>query len=340
MKQVSLLASPGYFKESPEKAGKKGRLPIRAAKIKWLALECESLTEAEAAVKTRKSLTEIIEKHPRLQKAWNRGRFLRVIRDVASQSPSTSQAAKQLGFTERAFQEMLGQDKEVADIWYRQQLQLYLTVKGRIFDLVEEGNPWAIKILDDFLQAQAGLKVDVLEVGVTTDQLAKLTRKSIRTIYNWHTKSGLPRNVDKTFDLRTFFLWYEEFLLKKASGGNASAVVLDPLKAAKAEMIKMELEKRRKQLLDRQEVVISWVQWVECFKAHCNRGAEELSRVCQNQPREKIKELMHVWFREMCLSFTKLPRHFELPVEMEKEFLDFLQRLNPQGEIRVKVEHE
>lgn len=337
IKQVvsrTMKKSPGKKKASG-KAGKKRRshLPMREAKVRWLALECENLTEANATIMTRKSLADIIKKHPRLKEAWDRGRFLREVRDVASQSPSTSQAAKQLGFTERAFQELLGRDEEVADIWHQQQLQLYVTMKGRIFDLAEEGNPWAIKILDDFLQANAGLKANVLEVSVTTDQLAKLTGKSIRTLHNWRTKYDLPRNADKTFDLRAFFLWYEEFLLKKASGKNASISPLDPLKAAKAEMIKLELEKCRKHLLNRQEVVVSWIQWIENLKTYCNRGAEELSWLCQNQPREKIKEFMHAWFRKMYLSFTKLPKSFELPPAMEKELIDFLQRLNPQANI-------
>ena len=305
---------------------------MREAKVRWLALECENLTEANATIRTRKSLADIIKKHPRLKEAWDRGRFLREVRDVASQSPLTSQAAKQLGFTERAFQELLGRDEEVADIWHQQQLQLYVTMKGRIFDLAEEGNPWAIKILDDFLQANAGLKANVLEVSVTTDQLAKLTGKSIRTLHNWRTKYDLPRNADKTFDLRAFFLWYEEFLIKKASGKNASISPLDPLKAAKAEMIKLELEKRRKQLLDRQEVVVGLVQRIQHLKNFCARGAEELSWRCQNQPRKKIKETFDVWFREMYLSFTKLPTCLELPPEKEKELVDFLQRLNPQGD--------
>jgi len=254
---------------------------------------------------------------------------------VASQSPSTSQAAKQLGFTERAFRELLGRDEEVADIWHQQQLQLYVTMKGRIFDLAEEGNPWAIKILDDFLQANAGLKANVLEVSVTTDQLAKLTGKSIRTLHNWRTKYDLPRNADKTFDLRAFFLWYEEFLLKKASGKNASISPLDPLKAAKAEMIKLELEKRRKHLLDRQQVVVGQVSMVYNLKSFCNRSAEKLGRICQNQPRGKIEELMRTWFQEMYLSMAKETGYLELPPAMEKEFVDFLQRLDPEYDIEL-----
>lgn len=329
----TMKKSPGKKKASG-KAGKKrrSRLPMREAKVRWLALECENLTEANATIMTRKSLADILKKHPQLKEAWDRGRFLREVRDVASQSPSTSQAAKQLGFTERAFQELLGQDEEVKDIWHQQQLQLYVTVKGRIFDLAEEGNPWAIKILDDFLQANAGLKANALEVSVTTNQLAELTGKSIRTIHNWRTKCGLPRNIDKTFDLRIFVLWYEGFLLKKASRENASISPLDPLRAAKAEMIKLELEKRRKQLLDRQKVVVWQVQWAQNLKTYCNRGAEELSGRCQNQPQKKIKETFDVWFREMYLSFTKLPTCLELPPEKEKELVDFLQRLNPQGD--------
>lgn len=50
---------------------------------------------------------------------------------------------------------------------------------------------------------------------ITTSQLVEITGKSIHTIYNWRTKCGLPRNIDKTFDLRIFFLWYEQFIRKK-----------------------------------------------------------------------------------------------------------------------------
>jgi len=322
-------------KKASGKAGKRNRLPMREAKIKWLALKCETLTEADAAIRTRKSLAEIFKKHPRLQEAWNYGRFLREVREVASQSPSISQAAGQLGLTERAFQELLGQDEEVKDIWHQQQLQLYVTVKGRVFELAEEGNPWAIKILDDFLQANAGLKANVLEVSVTTNQLAELTGKSIRTIHNWRTKCGLPRNIDKTFDLRIFVLWYEGFLLKKASRENASISPLDPLRAAKAEMIKLELAKRRKQLLDRQQVVVEQVSMVYNLKSFCNRSAEKLGRICQNQPRGKIEELMRTWFRELYLSLAKETKYLELPSAMEKEFVDFLQRVNPEGDIEL-----
>ena len=50
---------------------------------------------------------------------------------------------------------------------------------------------------------------------ITVHQLAEITSKTIQTIYRWRVKCGLPRNADKTFDLRVFFLWYEEFILKK-----------------------------------------------------------------------------------------------------------------------------
>lgn len=244
---------------------------------------------------------------------------------MASQAPSIAQAAGRLGLSEQAFQEMLDSDLEVGDIWKEEQLKLYVETRRQVFDLAADNVPWAIKIIYNLMteHADAGMKT---EVNVNTNQLARLTGKSSRTVYNWHTKFGLPRNADKTFNLRIFLLWYEEFLIKKA-GGNVSITPLDPLKAIKAERIKVELAKHRKELVNRDEVIVGQIAWFHHIIGCFERGIEELTRLCYGQPREKIKEIFKNFFLRLHIESCKVPKEFRLSMKQERELFEFLQSL-------------
>ena len=374
-------------KRGAQPPSKKARPPVDEAEVRRLGLECENRAEADAAIRTRRSLAEIFKKYPQLRQAWDRGRFLRSLRGLARTAISVSDAAKKLGFANgQVLRAMIDEDEEVGELWNETRLEVKIEFNAALFDEAKGGNPAAIKavqqnlLLDEKERPGSDFsRITILQLaeltgktrqtihdwhtkfglprnadktfdlsiflswhkkflykntsGLTIFQLTEITGKSRQTINEWHTKCGLSRNADKTFDLDVFIAWFEEFLLKKASMEKKTMAMLDPLRAAKAEKLKVELEKCRKELLNRQEVVVSWVQWIENLKTYCNRGAEQFAVLYQNQPREKVKELMHAWFRKMYLSFTKLPQSFELPPAMEKELIDFLQRLNPQANI-------
>ncbi len=320
-------------KRSSGKAGKKrrDRPPLREAEVRKLALRCEDVADADASLTTRWTLQIMLKRYPRLKKAWDRGRFLRWLREVASQAPSIAQAAGRLGFSEQKFQEMLDEDIEVADIWKKEQLQLYVETRRQVFELAADDVPWAKKCIYDLMtmHPEAGLKANILEIGITTDQLAQLTKKSIQTIYNWINKSNLPRQANKTFDLGTFFSWYEEFLLKKSSGGDAAVTPLDPLKSVKAERIRLELQKSRNELLDRDEVIAGQIVWFHNILGIFERSIEELTRLCSNQPREKIAEIFESFFTRIHIESCKIPKEFHLPPAKERDLLEFLQGLKP-----------
>lgn len=310
---------------------KRGRPPLREAEVRRLGLECESVAEADSEIRTRSPLVLILKRFSRLKRSWNRGRFLRNLRDLASQAPSIAQAASHLGFSEQKFQELLEEDMEVADIWKSEQLKLYVETRRQVFELAQDDVPWAKKCVYDLMtnHPEAGLKANILEIGITTDQLAQLTKKSIQTIYNWINKFNLPRNANKTFDLSTFFSWYEELLLKKSSGGNAAVIPLDPLKQVKAERIGLELKKSRKELLNRDEVIAGQIVWFHNILGCFERGVEELTRLCYGQDREKIAEIFESFFTRLHVESCKIPKEFRLSMKQERELFEFLQSLKP-----------
>ena len=308
---------------------KRVRLPVEEAEIRRLGLECDNLTEADTAIKKRKSLKEIFKKYPQLREAWARGRFLRNLRDLARTGASVPEAAKRLGFASaRGLQAILDEDMEVADLWDQTQLGIRLEIKTAVIEAAREGKPDAVRAVESFLhdeKARAGTDLS----RITILQLTELTGKSRTTIHEWFTKFGMPRNVDKTFDLSIFFAWFEEFLLRRSEKEEGSEIHLDPLKQMKAEKLRVELARHRNEILDRNKVMISLVAWAQHIVSFCDRGNVELSRLCVGQPREKIIEIHKRFFQDLHAETARVPKELHLPDDKEKELVAFLNSLKP-----------
>ncbi|MFB0523935.1 MAG: hypothetical protein ACETVZ_00215 [Phycisphaerae bacterium] len=324
---ISTRPSTKHIKKKTKK--RKARLPVDEAEVRKLGLECENFTEADATIRTRKSLAKIFKKYTQLRQAWDRGRFLRNLRGLARTGASVPEASKKLGFVNaRVLREMIDEDVEVGDLWDQTQLGIYIEIKSALVEAAKEGKADAVRAVETFLldeKERPGFDPS----HITILQLAELTGKARQTIHEWHTKFNLPRNADKTFDLSIFLAWYEEFLIKKATAGKELAAVLDPLKTMKAEKLKIDLARHKNELLDRSEVIIGQVAWVQNIVSFCERGIEELSRLCSSQPREKIVEIARGFFRDLHIEAAKVPKELHLPAAKERELIEFLQRLKP-----------
>jgi len=320
-----------------KKAGKKkaqkkrkARLPVDEAEVRRLGLECENLTEADAAIRTRRSLAEIFRKHPQLRQAWDRGRFLRNLRDLTRAGISVSRAAKNLGLANgQVLRTMIDEDVEVGDLWKQTRVEVEIEVHSPLLEAAKEGNPAAIRAVENFLLDEKE-RPQFDPSRITKSQLVEITGKTPRTITRWLDKFDLPRNADKkTFDLNIVWAWYEQFLLRKAPEGKGTAVVLDPLKAMKAENLKMEIARKRHGLLDRSGVIVGQIAWVQNIKYFCERNVEEIFRLCSNQPREKTAEIARGFLRDLYTEAAKFPKELCLSAAKERELIEFLQSLKP-----------
>ncbi len=331
-RQASRKSPPA--KRASVKAPRKSA--ISQAEIKQLAMECENMAQADSRkdhiTRDTKPLSEILDKHPKLKVAWDRGRFLRNLRDLARTGASVTQAAKKLRLANgRVLRAMIEEDIEVGDLWEQTQLEVYIEIKTAIIEAAKEGKADAVRAVENFLlEEKESPEFDVSHI--TTLQLKELIGKTRQTIHDWHTKYGLPRNADKTYDLSIFFSWYEDFLLRKISLGEKPGTMMDPLRAMRAEKLKVELASHKNQLVDRNEVVIQQVAWCQNLITICERNVEELARLCCNQPREKIREIHRVFFRELHSAAVNVPNALHLPAAQEKKLKMILQELKPPGD--------
>ena len=311
------------------KKKRKARPPVDEAEVRMLGLECENLTEADAAIRTRKSLSALFKKYPQLRQAWDRGRFLRNLRGLARTGISVPEASKKLGLANaRVLRTMINEDVEVGDLWDQTQLEVFIEIKSALIESAKEGKADAVRAVESFLLEEKE-RPEFDPAHVTLYQLTELTGKARQRIHEWRTKFGLPRNADNTFDMSIFLAWFEEFLLGKASAEKGPPAELDPLKAMKAEKLKVELASHRNELLDRSEVIIGQVAWVQNIKSFCERSNDELSRLCFSQPRKKIAEIHRRFFIELFDETARYPKELRLPVALERELVEILEKLKP-----------
>lgn len=116
-----------------KRSSRKTRLPVAEAEVRRLGFECENFTEADAKIRTRISLAEIFKKHSVLREAWDRGRFLRNLRDLARAGFNISEAAKQLRLANgQVLQTIIDEDMEVGNLWDKAHLEFRIEVKDEI----------------------------------------------------------------------------------------------------------------------------------------------------------------------------------------------------------------
>jgi len=329
-------AGPGKKKtkkKTKTKKKRKARLPVEEAEVRRLGLESENLTEADATITTRISMADLFKKYPELKAAWDRGRFLRNLRDRARSGASIPEAAMRLGFASaRELQAIINEDVEVADLWKQTRFAVTLDLKAAVMDAAREGKADAIRAVEAMLQNEketAGADF----TRITTHQLVEITGRVRRTIHDWVTKFGMPRNVDKTFDLSFVWAWFEDFLLKGSEKMEGPGI--HPLKALnlkmKTEKLRVELARHRNETLDRKAVIIQLVAWAQHLVAYCYRHNEELSRLCIGQPREKVLEIHRQFFRDLHASIARVPKELRLSDDKGKELDAFLLSLKPEN---------
>ena len=323
-------AGPGK-KKTKKKKKRKARPPVDVAEVRRLGIDCEKLADADAAITTRISMADLFKKYPELKDAWDRGRFLRNLRDRARDGLSIAEAAESLGFASaRELQTIIDEDVEVADLWKQTRLAITIELKATVMDAAREGKADAIRVVEAMLlseKEQAGADLTRL----TTRQLVEITGRVRRTIHEWVTKFGMPRNADKTFDISIVWAWFEDFLLGKSGKEEVPKVILGPYQAMKVEKLKAEMARHRNETLDRKAVIIQLVAWAQHIVSYCNRHNEELSRLCIGQPREKVLEIHRQFFRELHAAIARVPKELHLSDDKGKELAAFLLSLKTEN---------
>jgi hypothetical protein len=213
-------------------------MSLSTTRIERVAYECETDSQAAESLGIEAvTLRAALEDDPALQAAWDRGRFLRRVKDVAGVTITVSQAGRELDMDGPAFRRLLDADPEVAAIWDQERRRLRRTAAEAVIKNAANGSRSAARYVEAFLRAEQtgpGATFDYQRVPINV--MVEITGKSRQTLHNWTRDTGLPRNPDCTYNLADFFHWIQYRTSIKKSRDTADIV------AQIGQVVRAELE--------------------------------------------------------------------------------------------------
>ena len=311
----------------PKKAGKKWKRRVNKPRgpsvesVRLAALDCESIAEASEKLKFDLGQKRLGKK---LRAAWDRGRFLRNVRGLATAAVTIEEAEDTLHIGRGDLEILFQADHEVADTWNQSRLATVIAVKTALVKNATAGKATAIKELAHSMRRDIA-KSDVDFTALTLDQVVEFTGYSRQTIHNWVTK-GLKKNANgKTYDSQNLMRWYTEFTLQKTgSPALSKSSVTENLHAEKVLQLQLLNAERRGQLLDRDEVVAGLLVRYQTLVNGLNRKSEEMSVLLANQSSEKIKQVLISAFAEIRSGLCEVPQELQLPPAAADKYKELL----------------
>jgi hypothetical protein len=186
-----------------------------ATEIYQSALQNATLAEAQQQLGVE-DLPGLLAENPALSAAWERGRFLRRLGELASTPICETAAAQALGLTEQEFRTVLASDPESADIWKQGKHVLLLRVQGAVLRGAEEGKTHCLRTLECLLRIQTGVNKEGVDFNhLTSTELEAATGIHRQQILRWYKSQGLPRNTDGTYALPAVITWLRQLATKK-----------------------------------------------------------------------------------------------------------------------------
>ncbi len=316
-------------RRSKKKVAAKPRLPISAMRAKGLGFRCEHLTAADEQTGLDVPLAELVDRHDALAAAWQRGQFLRNLEELAGSVMTVTQAAKRLGMAKGTdLREKLDTDTEARNLWDQARIRTICKAKRGMVTAAGEGNQAAIRAVEAFLRDEgevAGPVVSFEQVGVS--QLSTLFGVSRQAIHEWHTKRGLPRNGDGTFDLRVVIAWFEEDIRKKVAPTQGALSVEDSYRQEKREGVRLKNLQTKGELLDRTRVVQRFTLIYQSVLAELDRIVRDVGPLLANKSEMQIKDILTKERRVFVRKLKDIPTELNLPeaaLEQYKVFFSVL----------------
>lgn len=313
----------------------KRRLSLASAQR--LGYSCKNIAEADKASGLTTNLAKYLGKHPKVRAAYDRGRLLKYIAELAPKALiyEAAKRLKELGFAEidsaQALRDFFDSDAEANELWETERVNGFITNRENAINSAASGNIKAIEFIDKWC-------VDRLkEMGepgvnfhrVTVGQMAELFGTSRQSIHEWYTQKGLPQNTDGSFDLFRAIGWYGDYQLKKAVRGKESISPLNPQQAVKAKIQELQYQQMLGEMVER-GAFIGFMAAIMQNLVNAFNSLPDLANRIYAQEREQIVEHLEDFRDEVMAIVQKVPEELRLSKKAEAKLMELYEILKPQ----------
>jgi hypothetical protein len=317
--------------------GKDG-LPIRPADVQALAFHHEFLVDASQAAGIEPPLTDLLDRHPVLAQAWERGEFLRRLRDLTANGANVPEIAQKLKIDPKALSNMISTDREVRQLWKQTHIQIAVDLKAALLEKIRSGDIPTNKIttIENILRSDIaqdsgppGLDVEHVPIHLAS-QIVDVSRQALHA---WHRDKGLPRNSDNTYDLRVLVPWVIRWEQSKALTARGCEVVPDLQRHQKGLKILDERMERKGFVIDTREVLKGILSRLQALLDSQRHHGEDLARKMEGLSHEQRVLLIREFFDAQRRQWLQLPGQLTLAPGGAELLEQLMTMLEPSEEV-------
>lgn len=304
---------------------KKKKAPVAAERdIRQAAFECESF-EAAAEKLGVADLQGLLDSKPKLAVAWERGRFLRQVRDLATDTLIVvEEADKFLGLERGRLAEMLKHDRILVDVWTSGRFEAMTSARKGLKHLADAGDAKAIPLYEQLLSNPAHAESLDWD-NLTPTQLEQATGIHRNQWRRWEEKNGCPRKTNRRYSLPAVIEWLREH---ERTGGVRLEHGLNPLQAEKMRRERMDNDRNAGLLMETAEheaEILGRAQYLAALLSP--EHAEQWSLAFAGKTAAQLREIILLAFDKVVAEYHKVPEDLNLPPAARAKFEEGFQLL-------------
>jgi hypothetical protein len=184
-----------------------------ASAVRDAAIECATLEEA--AERLGAGVGTLLKTRAR-SNAWERGRLLRRVREVAGTTYVVVEAAdKLLKMGKGEFARLYARDAEVREVWDSERFGLLLATEQGFAARVQDGDLKAIAAVEALFAPRRPEAAEVDFEHLSPSEMARATGLAHQQLNRWAKEHGLYRAADGTYSLPRFVAWVRQWEVRK-----------------------------------------------------------------------------------------------------------------------------
>lgn len=295
---------------------------VTAALVKGWGFKYLTAADCQGGEKLAFDLAAQMTRKKTLAQAWERGQLLRKLADFGAGNATKTEMEHELELAPGAIDELFSKDSEAAEAFNNARIATITSVRKQIVEQVQGGKltPTALKQLETMLRREVAARGVDWE-HITTEMMQDLFGVTRQCIYDWFTEKGLPRNSDKTYNLRAVIRWFKDYMIGQAAGKPAAK---NTFQDEKTRRLKMENDRFLGNLLDRGSVLSGWAMRYKQLGQTLQRRIGDLASTLEGQKSETILAKLTEMVEQAMGQLIETPTELKLPAAAETVFGELL----------------
>jgi len=291
--------------------GKRGKAAkIAEADVRRAGQDCETIEQAAEKLGVA-DLQELLDGKPKLAAAWERGRFLRRVRDLATETLIVvEEADKFLGLERGRLTELLKRDRTVDEVWRAGRFQAMTSARKGLKRLADAGDPKAIPLYEQMLDSPASAESLDWD-DLTPTQLEQATGIKRNQWRRWEERNGCPRKSNRRYSLPAVIEWLRGH---EKTGGVKLEHGLNLLQAEKMRRERMDNDRNAGLLMETAEHEAEILGRARHLAALLSpEHAEQWSLAFAGKTAAQLREIILPAFDKVVAEYHKIAEDINLP---------------------------